>query len=176
MVEETNDGEFFAVPPLGNGHVQPNGGPVGIGLFNYRMSEQSRRIRDRADEAIRKVVERRGVGRFLKLSETDGVYASHPLGGCRMAEEPGFGVVDDACEVFGAEGLFCMDSSAIPTSLGVNPSLTIAAVCERAAAKLVARSADFGLPAARQAGRGRPSGPRARRRPARRRPRSSGRD
>jgi cholesterol oxidase len=74
------------------------------------------------------------------------VYASHPLGGCRMADEIGFGVVDHRCEVFGYEGLFCMDSSAIPTSLGVNPSLTISAVCERAAAKLVRRADDFGLP------------------------------
>ena len=40
-----------------------------------------------------------------------------------------------------------MDSSAIPTSLGVNPSLTISAVCERAAALLVERAADYGLPA-----------------------------
>jgi choline dehydrogenase-like flavoprotein len=158
MVEETNDGEFFAVPPGGNGHVQPNGGPVGVGLFNYRMSEQSRRVRERADAAIRKICERRGVGRFLKIAETEGVYASHPLGGCRMADEPGFGVVDDACEVFGAEGLFCMDSSAIPTSLGVNPSLTIAAVCERAAARLVARGSDFGLPAAPKDLRHRPPG------------------
>src|SRR6476646_8258483 len=31
-------------------------------------------------------------------------------------------------------------------SLGVNPSLTISAVCERAAATLVARGADYGLP------------------------------
>jgi hypothetical protein len=35
----------------------------------------------------------------------------------------------------------------IPTSFGVNPSLSISAVCERAAAKLVARAEDFGLPA-----------------------------
>jgi cholesterol oxidase len=147
MVEETMDGQFFAVPPAGNGHVQPNGGPVGIGLFNYALSEQSRRVRERADAAIRRICERRGVGRFLKLAETPGVYASHPLGGARMADEPGFGVVNDACEVFGYEGLYCMDSSVIPTSLGVNPSLSISAVCERAAAKLVARAADFGLPA-----------------------------
>ena len=147
MVEETNDGEFYAVSPTGNGHVQPNGGPIGIGLFNYNQSEQSRRVREVADAAIRKICERHGVGRFLKLAETPGVYASHPLGGCRMADDIAFGVVDDGCEVFGAEGLYCMDSSAIPTSLGVNPSLTIAAVCERAAERLVARGADFGLPA-----------------------------
>jgi len=147
MVEETNDGEFIIPPPGGNGALQPNPGPIGIGLFNYRMSEQSRRIREEADAAIRRIVERRGVGKFLKLAETPGVYASHPLGGCRMADSPAFGVVDDSGEVYGAEGLFCMDSSIIPTSLGVNPSLTIAAVCERAAARLVKRAADFGLPA-----------------------------
>ena len=45
MVEETMDGSFFAVPPNGNGHVQPNGGPVGVGLFNYALSEQSARVR-----------------------------------------------------------------------------------------------------------------------------------
>ena len=136
MVEETMDGEFYAVPPTGNGHVQPNGGPVGIGLFNYALSEQSRagaRARRRRDQA--RSPSAAGVGRFLKLAETPGVYASHPLGGCRMADEIGLGVVDDGCEVFGYEGLFCMDSSVIPTSLGVNPSLTISAVCERAAAR-----------------------------------------
>jgi cholesterol oxidase len=68
--------------------------------------------------------------------------------GCRMADSADLGVVDHRCEAFGYEGLFCMDSSAIPTSLGVNPSLTISAVCERAASELVARSSDLGLPAA----------------------------
>jgi choline dehydrogenase-like flavoprotein len=146
MVEDTNDGTFYAVPPNGGGHEQPNGGPVGIGLFNYDLSEQSVRIRQVANDAIRAIAERRGVGRFLKLAETQGVYAAHPLGGCRMADEPAFGVVDDRCEAFGYEGLFCMDSSVIPTSLGVNPSLTISAVCERAAEKLVKRGHDYGLP------------------------------
>ncbi len=65
-----------------------------------------------------------------------------------MAESKDLGVVDHSCEAFGNEGLFCIDSSAIPTSLGVNPSLTISAVSERAAAALVSRAADLGLPAA----------------------------
>jgi len=65
----------------------------------------------------------------------------------RMAESKDEGVVDHRNEVFGYEGLFCIDSSAIPTSLGVNPSLTISAVSERAAALLVDRAADYGLPA-----------------------------
>jgi hypothetical protein len=145
MVEDTHDGEFIGIAPSG-GHVQPNGGPIGVGDFTYSFSEQSRRVRDMADDAIRSVVERRGLGRYLPMTESQGAYVAHPLGGCRMADDVGHGVVDDRCEVFGAEGLFCMDSSAIPTSLGVNPSLTIAAVCERAASALVRRAGDFGLP------------------------------
>ena len=145
MVEDTHDGEFFSVPPNG-GHVRPNAGPVGVGLFNYQLSDQSVRVREAADAAIKSVVERNGLARFMKLTFR-GANASHPLGGCRMAESKDFGVVDHRNEVFDYEGLFCMDSSSIPTSLGVNPSLTIAAVAERACFHLIRRASDYGLPA-----------------------------
>jgi enediyne biosynthesis protein E9 len=158
MVEDTHDGSFYAVPPGGGGHVRPNAGPVGIGLFEYSLSEQSLRIRERADAAMKRIVERKRLGRFLKLTETPGVYASHPLGGCRMADSIDLGVTDHRCEVFGHEGLFCMDSSAIPTSLGVNPSLTISAVCERAAAALVRHGDDHRLPRPPRGFRHRPPG------------------
>jgi choline dehydrogenase-like flavoprotein len=148
MVEDTSDGTFYAPPPLGGDFVRTGPGPVGIGLFDYDLSDQSIAVREAANDAIADVVARAGLGRFLKLSETRGAYAAHPLGGCRMADSADLGVVDHRCETFGYEGLYCMDSSAIPTSLGVNPSLTISAVCERAASELVARSADLGLPAA----------------------------
>src|SRR4051812_25315885 len=121
------------VTPQG-GAIRPNAGPVAIGTFCYRLSDQSIAARERADRAMRQVGERAGVARFMKLSETRGMYASHRLGGCRMGSSTDLGVVDHRCEAFDNEGLFCMDSSAIAASLGVNPSLTIAAVCERAAA------------------------------------------
>ena len=149
MVEDTNDGEFVVPPPDGD-NLRPNAGPVTVGLFTYRFSDQSQRIRDAANTAMKAIVERGGLGRFLKLSESRGAYCAHPLGGCRMADSKDLGVVDDGCEAFDNEGLFCIDSSAIPTSLGVNPSLTISAVSERAASLLVKRSADFGLPQAPQ--------------------------
>jgi hypothetical protein len=148
MVEDTNDGTFYLPPPLGGDFVRTGPGPVGVGLFDYKLSDQSIAVREAANAAIQDVLSKAGLGRFLKLSETRGAYAAHPLGGCRMAESADLGVVDHRCEAFGYEGLLCMDSSAIPTSLGVNPSLTISAVCERAAAELVARSSDLGLPAA----------------------------
>lgn len=145
MVEDTNDGRFFAVPPQG-GAVRPNAGPLAVGMFEYVMSEQSLRVREAADRAMARIAARRGLGRFMKLTQTDGVYAAHPLGGCRMADTPELGVTDAGGAVYGYEGLYCIDSSLIPTSLGVNPSLTIAAVSERAAEGLVRRGADLGLP------------------------------
>ncbi|HEY7633483.1 MAG TPA: GMC family oxidoreductase [Thermoleophilaceae bacterium] len=147
MVEDTNDGEFVVPPPEGD-NLRPNAGPVTVGLFTYGLSDQSQRVRESANAAMKSIVERDGLGRFLKLSESRGAYCAHPLGGARMAESKDLGVVDEGCEAFDNEGLFCIDSSAIPTSLGVNPSLTISAVSERAASGLVARSADYGLPAA----------------------------
>lgn len=64
-----------------------------------------------------------------------------------MADSKDLGVVDHRNEVFDYPGLFCVDSSSIPTSLGVNPSLTISAVAERALELLIDRSAEYGLPA-----------------------------
>jgi choline dehydrogenase-like flavoprotein len=144
MVEDTHDGEFLSPPPTGS-HVRPNSGPIGVGPFRYELSDQSVRVREAANAAMKSIVERNGLARFLKLTFRS-ANASHPLGGCRMADSADLGVVNDGCEVYGYEGLFCIDSSAIPTSLGVNPSLTISAVSERAVEKLVQRAGDYGLP------------------------------
>jgi cholesterol oxidase len=55
----------------------------------------------------------------------------HPLGGCRMGRSAAAGVVDGRGEVFGYPGLFVVDGSIMPGAIGVNPSLTIAAVAEK---------------------------------------------
>jgi choline dehydrogenase-like flavoprotein len=154
MVEDTHDGSFYIAPPNGGGAESPNAGPVKVGLIDYEMSEQSRAVRKAAGKAIKGVVERRGLARMLELTETRGAYCAHPLGGARMADAKDLGVVDHRCEVFDNEGLFCIDSSSIPSSLGVNPSLTISAVSERAAEGIVKRANDLGLPAAPPAFKG----------------------
>ena len=146
MVEDTHDGSFYAPPPR-DAAIRPNEGPVAVGTFTYKFSSQSLRVREAADRAIASIVKRNGLGRFMKLTETRGAYAAHPLGGCRMAAGPDLGVVDHRGAVFGYEGLYCIDASIVPSSLGVNPSLTITALAERCAERLVADGADLGLPA-----------------------------
>ncbi|XXF77249.1 GMC family oxidoreductase [Myxococcaceae bacterium GXIMD 01537] len=61
----------------------------------------------------------------------------HNLGGCAMAEEPAFGVLTPDGEVHGYPGLYVLDGAALPSSTGVNPASTIAAVAERNVEKAV---------------------------------------
>lgn len=65
--------------------------------------------------------------------------AYHPLGTARLGPTPIQGVCDADHRVFGWEGLYVMDGSNIPSSLGVNPQLTIMAMAVRAAQKLANR-------------------------------------
>jgi len=57
---------------------------------------------------------------------------AHVLGGCVIGAGPEQGVIDSKHEVFGYPGLYVTDAAAIPANVGVNPSLTIAAMAERA--------------------------------------------
>jgi cholesterol oxidase len=71
----------------------------------------------------------------------------HPLGGCNMGSTAADGVVDHTGQVFGYENLYVLDGASIPTPLGVNPSRTISAIAERAAALMIAKPTAVGTPA-----------------------------
>lgn len=57
---------------------------------------------------------------------------AHILGGCTMGRTADEGVINDRHEVFHYPGLYVIDGSAISANPGVNPSLTICALAERA--------------------------------------------
>jgi cholesterol oxidase len=57
---------------------------------------------------------------------------AHILGGVVIARSPDEGVVDTRHRVFGYENLLVCDGSVVPANVGVNPSLTITALAERA--------------------------------------------
>jgi choline dehydrogenase-like flavoprotein len=64
------------------------------------------------------------------------ISAYHPLGTARMGRDPASSVVDADHQVHDVEGLYVVDGAAVPTSLGVNPQVTIMAMATRAAEKI----------------------------------------
>ncbi len=57
---------------------------------------------------------------------------AHILGGACIGKDAESGVIDDKHRVHGYDGLYVIDGSAISANPGVNPSLTITAMAERA--------------------------------------------
>ncbi len=57
--------------------------------------------------------------------------AFHPLGTARADARPDRGVVDAGLRLHGCQGVYVADGSVVPSSLGVNPQLTIMALSTR---------------------------------------------
>jgi cholesterol oxidase len=111
-VRRTRRGRLTTGP--GHGPVSPRWIPVG-------------------HEAVRRIATKIGgfpggtVGDIVDIPMT-----AHILGGVTIGATPDAGVVDAYHRVFGHPGLHVVDGSTIPANLGVNPSLTITALAERA--------------------------------------------
>lgn len=99
---------------------------------------------------LAKEIGEKGVDNFdTPLYDPDEVATSstvvlHPLGGCSMGKDRTKGVVDTLGRVYDAsnsdynktyDGLYVVDGAIMPTSLGINSSLTIAALAFRIAEK-----------------------------------------
>ncbi|HVU57165.1 MAG TPA: GMC family oxidoreductase N-terminal domain-containing protein [Puia sp.] len=75
----------------------------------------------------------------VKSSRDISTGTGHPQGGNVMSNDPATGVVDEGFKVFGFENLFVCDASVFPTSLGVNPQVTVMTLAHYAA-PMIARN------------------------------------
>ncbi len=91
--------------------------------FIPEATELAQRFADRID----------GVPVSLMTETLQGIPSTaHILGGACIGKTARDGVIDDKHEVFGYPGLFVVDGAAVSANPGVNPSLTITAMAERA--------------------------------------------
>ncbi len=79
-----------------------------------------------ADEFRRLDLDRLPMSRFEVSSQ-------HPLGTARMGKDRRDAVVDSEGRAFDMDGLYVVDGSILPTSLGVNPQLSIMSIATRLA-------------------------------------------
>lgn len=71
--------------------------------------------------------------RRLMLSPRPEPNFGHPCGTLRFGNDPATSVLDRNCRMHDIDNLWVVDASFMPTSMGVNPSLTIAANALRVA-------------------------------------------
>ncbi|HKG16288.1 MAG TPA: GMC family oxidoreductase [Solirubrobacteraceae bacterium] len=81
----------------------------------------------------------------IRPSELE-LLAFHPLGTAAAGADAGRSVVDATGRVHGLEGLHVADASVVPTSLGVNPQITIMALSSRMAFALLGLPSPVGEP------------------------------
>jgi choline dehydrogenase-like flavoprotein len=63
-----------------------------------------------------------------------GLHTSHPQGGNAISRDPEKGVVDERFRLHGVENVYVCDASVFPSSVTVNPQLTVMALADYAAA------------------------------------------
>ncbi len=61
----------------------------------------------------------------------------HPQGSCRMGADPDASVVNADGETHDVKGLYVADASLLPTSIIVNPQVTVYALATRIAERMV---------------------------------------
>ncbi len=78
---------------------------------------------------------------FIMETLTATPTTAHILGGCIMGDSPETGVIRPDHQLWNYPGLFVVDGSAVSANPGVNPSLTITALAERAMSRVSPRPA-----------------------------------
>ncbi|MBM1220398.1 GMC family oxidoreductase [Ponticoccus sp. SC2-23] len=122
--------------PLPENRVMRDPDDPGRIRFDYAISDELLARRSLFRKNIRSAF--RG-SRVLFLNHTPEPNFGHPSGTLRMGADPATSVIDADGRCHGIENLWVADASFMPTSMGVNPSLTIAAHALRVAARITGR-------------------------------------
>ncbi|HVL26152.1 MAG TPA: GMC family oxidoreductase [Thermomicrobiales bacterium] len=119
---------------LANGRMVLTDGQLDIDWRRAGSETYFNRVRD----TMRRVAEVLGAD-FIDnpLWHAGRVITVHPLGGCSMGTTIEQGVVNEWGEVFGYPDLTIADGSVMPGPVGANPSLTIAALADRFADRIL---------------------------------------
>jgi gluconate 2-dehydrogenase alpha chain len=115
----------------------------GLGLplvrITYDMQPNEQRLSEFMEGEAERILRAMGATKTWRGPRFSGVVSSHELGGCRMGEDPAGSVVGPDLAVHDTPGLYVFGTAVFPTCHGVNPTLTMWAICQRAAEQLAAR-------------------------------------
>jgi len=88
---------------------------------------------------FKNVDELRELPKLVKDASDITLGTGHPQGGNPISQKSDIGVIDPQFKVYGYDNLFVCDASVFPSSIGVNPQLTVMALAHYAAPLIAAR-------------------------------------
>lgn len=128
--------DFLDLDPV---HTDRSGLGMPLVRITCDLHENERRLADFMETVAEDILDEMGAVRTWRGQRFRGVCSSHDLGGARMGTDPTTSVVDPDLRVHDTPGLYVFGGATFPTCHGVNPTLTMWAVCYRAAERLCAR-------------------------------------
>ncbi len=133
---ELSDG---MLPMLGMGRDIPDGTMELRGdklNVDWRV-KNSEKYFDDIRKTMRDISDELGARFSDPLGRLNHLVTVHPLGGCPMGRNREEGIVDSYGDVFGHPGMYIADGSVMPGPVGPNPSLTIGALSDRFAERII---------------------------------------
>lgn len=118
--------------------VRPHPEDPEVPLIDYAVSDELKTRRALFRRLLR---EKLGRHRLMFLTFGPTLNFGHPSGTLRFGTDPATSVLDADCKAHDLDNLYVADASFMPTSMGVNPSLTIAANALRVGDIIAARLA-----------------------------------
>ncbi len=107
--------------------------------ITYNLQRNEQRLANWMEGKAEEILRAMGATSTWRGPRFTGVGSSHDLGGCRMGHDPSTSVVNAELAVHDTPGLYVLGSAVCPSCPGINPTLTLWALCVRAVDRLVAR-------------------------------------
>jgi gluconate 2-dehydrogenase alpha chain len=120
-------------------HRDRSGLGVPVLRVTYDLRENEHRLAGFMEDRCEEILRAMGASKTWRGPRFTGAGSSHDLGGCRMGDDPAGSVVDRTLQVHDTPGLYVYSGAVFPTCAGVNPTLTLWALCLWAARGLVGR-------------------------------------
>jgi len=107
--------------------------------ITYDLQPNEHRLANWMEGKAEEILRAMGATSTWRGPRFTGVGSSHDMGSCRMGHDPSTSVVNAELAVHDTPGLYVLGSAVCPSCPGINPTLTLWALCVRAADRLVAR-------------------------------------
>jgi gluconate 2-dehydrogenase alpha chain len=120
-------------------HRDRSGWGLPLIRITYDMQPNEHRLAEFMEGQAARILRAMGANKTWAGPRFSGVVSSHDLGGCRLGDDPAGAVVNPDLAVHDTPGLYVFGTAVFPTCHGVNPTLTMWAICYRAAERLAAR-------------------------------------